>query len=498
MLGCAAGYKYFAKSNLENDFFIAPAITSSMSSSLPAIEERKKAAQTGQSHLFAFWDQLDPQQQQILLNDVVLANCENIGRLYEQSTNQKDDWSALANRAQPPQAIRINDQESPLSEDEAREAGEQALREGKVGTILVAGGQGTRLGFDHPKGMYSIGPVSNASLFQILLEKILAVGKRHGANIPLYIMTSGATHAETEQYLRQQNYFGLAAEDVRLFCQGVMPAVDAATGKILLAEKGRVALNPDGHGGMLAALDRTSCLADFKRRGIEHLFYFQVDNPLVQIGDPFLLGHHILARSEMTTLAVAKRDPLERVGNLVQIDGHTQVIEYSDFPDEVANQKNFDGTLKFWAGSVAIHVFDAAFLDRTSRQANVLPYHVARKKVAFINEHGSRVEPSQPNAVKFERFIFDLLPLAERAIVVEGAAADWFAPVKNPPGDQRDSPDTCRAALLALHREWLSSVGVQIAPQTPIEISPLFALDAAELRQKIKPGTRFDEPTYLR
>ncbi len=276
-----------------------------------------------------------------------------------------------------------------------------------------------------------------------------------------------------------------------------MPAVDAATGKILLAEKGRVALNPDGHGGMLAALERTGCLADFKHRGIEHLFYFQVDNPLVQIGDPFLLGHHILARSEMTTLAVAKRDPLERVGNLVQIDGHTQVIEYSDFPDKVADQKNSDGTLKFWAGSVAIHVFDAAFLDRTAQNADALPYHVARKKVPYINDRGQRIEPAAPNAIKFERFIFDLLPLAQRAIVVEGAAAQWFAPVKNPPGDRRDSPDTCRAALLALHREWLSAAGAQIASHTPVEISPLFALDAAELRRKIKPGTRFAEPTYL-
>src|SRR5262249_37916618 len=157
----------------------------------------------------------------------------------------------------------------------------------------------------------------------------------------------------------------------------------------------------------------------------------------------------------MTTLAISKRDPLERVGNVVRIDGRTQIIEYSDFPSEVAHQRNADGSLRFWAGSIAIHAFDVAFLQRASADAQSLPYHVAQKKVPYTNDAGQRVEPTQPNAVKFERFIFDLLPSADRSVVVEGDPARWFAPVKNPPGQKIDSADTCRAALISLHRQWL-------------------------------------------
>jgi UDP-N-acetylglucosamine/UDP-N-acetylgalactosamine diphosphorylase len=455
------------------------------------------AARFGQEHLLRFWSQLNTQEQQQLARQIHSVDFELINRLSRQ-VGGDSDWAELAARAQPPEAVRLQDSNQPFSVNEARAAGEHALRAGQVGAILVAGGQGTRLGFDHPKGMYPIGPISNASLFQILFEKLVAVGRRFGAPIPLYIMTSDATHGETEDYLERNRYFGLPADEVRLFCQGVMPAVDAATGRILLADKGHVALNPDGHGGMVAALERTGALADIERRGLKHLFYLQVDNPLAQMCDPVFVGYHVLSRSELTTLAVPKPDPQERVGNIVRIDGRTQIIEYSDFPDAVARQTNADGTLRFWAGSIAIHVFDAAFLRRASRDSTALPYHVARKKVAFVNDQGVLVEPTEPNAIKFERFIFDLLPLAERPIVVEGETANWFAPVKNPPGDKRDSPDTCRAALVALHRRWLSATGAMVAPDVPVEISPLFALDASELRSKIKPGATISMPTYFR
>jgi len=440
---------------------------------------------------------LTSRQQEELLGEIILCNCDSIRSLY-QSASEKSDWAELARLAEPPEAFRLDGRESRFSTAQAKAAGEQALRDGKVGAILVAGGQGTRLGFDHPKGMYPIGPVSNATLFQVLFEKVLAVGRRYGMEIPLYVMTSDATHFETEDYLKEQRNFGLPPENVRLFCQGVMPAVDAATGKILLAAKGHVALSPDGHGGMLAALERSGGLADIERRGIEHLFYFQVDNPLAQVCDVILLGYHILFRSEMTTLAIAKREPRERVGNVVAIDGRTQVIEYSDFPDDVASQRNADGALRFWAGSIAIHVFDAQFLRRASASQTSLPFHVARKKVPFIDDRGQLVQPAEPNALKFERFIFDLMPLAKRPLVVEGDPAKVFAPVKNPPGDLCDSVDTCRAALIQLHRQWLQSAGAKVAQNVPVEISPLFALDPDEVRAKIKPGSSIDRPTYFR
>jgi UDP-N-acetylglucosamine/UDP-N-acetylgalactosamine diphosphorylase len=334
-------------------------------------------------------------------------------------------------------------------------------------------------------------------LFQILFEKLAAVGRRYGVAVPVYLMTSYTTHEETADYLQANRNFGLSSENVSLFCQGVMPAVDASTGRILLAKHSEVALSPDGHGGMLAALVRSGGLADIERRGLKHLFYFQVDNPLVEMCDPLFLGHHILAKSEASTLAIAKNDPMERVGNIVQFDGRTQIIEYSDLAAEVAEARNADGSLRFWAGNTAVHTFAVGFLNRVSQDQLQLPFHVALKKVPYVDEQGCSVEPAEPNAFKFEQFIFDLLPAAERAIVVETDARRTFAPVKNPPGAAKDSPDTCRAAMMSLHREWLKAAGAKIDPNVPLEIGPMFALDEKELRTKIDSETVVDRPTYF-
>lgn len=447
-----------------------------------------------QQHLLHFWNELSAAEKLALTQQIASIDFALVDRLY--CGTAKDDWAALARRAEPPEAFRLHG-DNRFSIEEAQKVGEAALRRGEVGAILVAGGQGTRMGFDKPKGMYPIGPVSHATLFQILFEKLRAVRNRYEVSVPLYLMTSDATHAATEEYLTEVRHFGLPADEVKLFCQGVMPAVDAATGRVLLSGKAEIALSPDGHGGMLAALDRSGNLADIHRRGIKYLFYFQVDNPLVEMCDPVFLGYHILARSEMSTLAVAKTEPLERVGNIVQIDGRTRIIEYSDLPDDAASQRNPDGSLRLWAGNTAIHFFDAAFLDRCRGSEEALPFHVARKKVAFIDDDARRIEPAEPNAIKFERFIFDLLPAAERAIVVETDTARTFAPVKNAPGESRDSPDTCRTAMIALYRQWLEAAGAKVAPGTPVEISPLFALDQEDVKAKIKPGVTIDKPTYF-
>ena len=228
-----------------------------------------------------------------------------------------------------------------------------------------------------------------------------------------------------------------------------MPAVDAATGKILLNERWQLALNPDGHGGMLRALAVSGCLDDARQRGIQRLFYGQVDNPLLQICDPLLIGYHVLANSEMTTQVVAKRDPLDRVGNLAIIDGRTQIIEYSDLPETAARRRNPDGTLYFWAGSIAVHVFDGQFLERMAGQTDQLPFHRADKKSAYIDAKGDRIQPHSPNSIKFERFIFDLLPFASNPIAVEGAVEEVFAPVKNAAGASTETIETARAAMVA-------------------------------------------------
>ena len=442
-----------------------------------------------QEQLLAFWDELDGHQRESLAAEIGKIDFELVSRLYQKEI-AADEVRALAERATAVPAFRLDDPENRFSPQEAQRRGVEALRAGEVGVILVAGGEGTRLGFKHPKGMFSIGPVSGDSLFQILVEKIVATSRRYGPRIPLYLMTSPATHDATTGFFERRDRFGLPEEDLRIFCQGTMPAVDAASGKVLLAERHGVALSPDGHGGMLSALAGSGGLDDLRRRGIRHLFYLQVDNPLVEICSPEFVGYHLLSNSEFSTQVVAKQTPLDNVGNVVQVDGRLRVIEYSDLPDNVAQRRAPDGLLSIWAGSIAVHVIDVAFLERKAREADALPFHIAHKAVTHVDSAGRTVEPEEPNAVKFERFIFDLMPSAANAIVVEVDPARNFAPLKNASGDEADTPETVKAQIVAEHTRWFRRAGVEVTHGVAVEISPFFALDAGELAEKIRPGTR--------
>ncbi|MBN1912152.1 MAG: UTP--glucose-1-phosphate uridylyltransferase [Pirellulales bacterium] len=456
----------------------------------------------GQEHVLGFWDELTPTERDALAEEIRQIDFPLLAVLHA-GEHTAMSLKALANRAGPPPAFRLAaPQKNPFSVDEAKQRAAEALRAGQVGVILVAGGQGSRLGFEHPKGMYPIGPVSGNSLFQIHLEKILAASRRYGAAVPLCLMTSPATHDETIAFLDQHDRFGLPESDVTVFCQGTMPAVDAASGKLLLAEPGHLALSPDGHGGTLAALVRSGSLDALVERGIRYLFYLQVDNPLVDICGLEFLGYHLLSRSEMSTQVVAKQSPSDRVGNIVAVDGRLHVIEYSDADKEEAvkellERRGPDGELEIWAGSIAVHVMDVAFLDRMAHTADALPFHLAKKKVSHLDRQGNLIDPSEPNAIKFERFIFDLLPEAQNAIVVEVDPARHFAPLKNAPGSAQDSPEAVQAQLIAEHTSWLRTAGVEIAEGVPVEISPLFALWADDLPAKIPPGTRVTEARFF-
>jgi len=462
------------------------------SGDLPAI-----LRENGQEHLLRFAAQLSAEQYESLARQICGIDFPLVWKLFAQRQEQSN-FRDLALRAAEPAAFRLDVSKNRFSPAEARARGHQALAAGQVGVILVAGGQGTRLGFDHPKGMFPIGPVSGRTLLQIHIEKILATAARHAVRIPLYLMTSPATHEETLRFLAAHNHFGMAAEDLRVFCQGTMPAVDATTGQLLLDAPDRLAVSPNGHGGMLAAFAESGAMADAQVRGIRQLFYFQVDNPLVDIAGAEYIGYHILSDSEMTSQVIAKRDPLEKVGNVVDVDGRLMVIEYSDLPDDVARWANPDGSLAIWAGSIAVHVFDLAFLARAKDRADSLPYHFAHKKVAFIDVDGRRVEPAKANAIKFERFIFDLMPSARNAVVVEVDPLTSFAPLKNASGAAADTPESVKAQMSDLHRQWLRQAGAEVADGITVEISPCFALDADDLRGKVPPGLKIIEPTYLR
>ncbi len=454
--------------------------------------------QYGQAHLLRFWDELDAAGRARLARQIAAIDFDQLRALYG-GQHEAPDWNAVARRSEPPPAIRLADRAGGgrWSPDKARQLGRDALTAGQVGVLLTAGGQGSRLGFAHPKGMYPIGPVSGASLLEIHLEKALAATRRYGAPVPVYLMTSPATHDEQSAFLAEHNRFGLGEDDVVVFCQGTMPAVDAATGKLLLAERDRLFLSPDGHGGTVAALAASGAIDHMARRGIRHLFYLQVDNPLVPICDAEMIGYHLLAESELTSMAVAKQGPRDKVGNFVAHDGHVEVIEYSDFPDDVAERRAADGSLEFWAGSIAVHVFAVDFLQRALTLADALPFHVAHKKVPYVDDAGRRVEPTEPNALKFERFIFDLLPHAANPIAVEYAEEDVFAPLKNAPGPDRDTPEYVQRFLVDLHRRWLAAAGTHVTDGAAVEISPLWALDAEGVAARPDRPATIDEPTYL-
>ncbi len=385
-----------------------------------------------------------------------------------------------------------------------RAKGEELIRGGKVGCFTVAGGQGSRLGYDGPKGCFPTSCVHEKSLFQLFAEGIGATQSKYGVVIPWYIMTSPLNHEATVGFFEEHGYFGLAADQVMFFEQGVMPSLDAKTGEILLSDPIHIATNPDGHGGAFKALDVSGALADMKDRGIEHMSYFQVDNPHAMLVDPVFLGLHAFAEDssgEFSSKMVAKASWDEKVGVFCEVDGATQVIEYSDMTEELSQQTDADGGLAFNAGSIAIHAIGVAFIDKVvTNPEYALPFHRALKKVPHFDlTTGQTVTPDDNNAVKLEKFVFDGIPLASRSIVVETDRIEEFAPVKNATGT--DSIVSSKLIQSERAGRWLESAGVEIprkadgSVDATIELSPTTAvcasdLQGAELPKKIDAGSR--------
>jgi UDP-N-acetylglucosamine/UDP-N-acetylgalactosamine diphosphorylase len=273
----------------------------------------------------------------------------------------------------------------------------------------------------------------------------------------------------------------------------------AFDGKILLADKGVLATSPDGHGGSLKALAQSEALADMKKRGIEYLSYWQVDNPLVYVIDPLFVGLHAMDGAQMSSKALLKSGPLEKVGNFCLVDGKVTVIEYSDLPDEQAHRKNPDGTLVFELGSIGIHIISTSFIDKLNAGGDFgLPFHKAIKKIPHIDAAGNPVNPDKPNGVKLETFVFDALPLAKKSVILQTIRSEEFAPVKNATGV--DSAEVTHQMMIDRAAAWLESAGVKVPrkpdgkPDCVLEMSPAFALFKEDVKDKtakvsiIKPG----------
>lgn len=457
-------------------------------------------AEHHQEHLLAFWQQLSEDEREALL-----------AQIQELDLSAVDDWVESLVKGQPEPSIRHDFEPAtsynaqPHSADQKRkyaqaiELGTERISQGKVAALTVAGGQGTRLGFDGPKGNFPVSPIKNKTLFRIFAETIAAVSQRYGAVCPWYIMTSPLNHEQTLAIFKADNFYGLDPRNVFIFQQGTLPNF-SLDGKILLADKGQISRSPDGHGGCIRALARSGALADMKKRGIEHLTYWQVDNPLVRLFDPLFIGLHALDGAQMSSKAVIKNGPKEKVGNFCLVDGKVTVIEYSDLPDKLAEMRRPDGSLAFQLGSIAIHIIDTAFVERLNTKGHTLPLHRAVKKVPHIDATGRRIEPKQPNGVKLESFIFDAIPLASNSIILDIVRGEEFAPVKNATGE--DSAEATHRMLIERAATWLESAGVKVprkanhSPDCVIEIASSFALSAEDIQAKrdqippIRPGDK--------
>lgn len=441
----------------------------------------QELAAHGQEHVLRFVDELDARGRARLLGQLERLDLPRLQRMIE-AVLASAPVDADAGALEPIPLVELEaGPQAERARQAASEAGQEALARGRVATLLVAGGQGTRLGFDGPKGCFPIGPITKRPLFAYHAQRVLAASRRYGVAVPLYVMTSEANHDATVTFFEEHARFGLDPDQVRFFRQGMLPAIDHH-GKLLLAAKDSLALSPDGHGGSFAALARHGLLDELEQRGADLLFYFQVDNPLAPVLDPVFIGHHLLHGAEMSTKVVAKTDPAEKVGVLGLVDGAPRVIEYSDLDPRLAAARDERGRLRFRAGNIAIHVIARDFARRVAEGRAELPVHRADKKVAHVDASGALVRPSAPNAIKMELFVFDALPLARRVMTQEVARADEFAPVKNAEG--ADSPDTAREALVDQARRWLAHARLEV-PHDVVEIGPLFALDADEFRRNL-------------
>ena len=459
-------------------------------------ETRQRLERTGQPQLLAFWESLDEARRAELLGSIARLPLEHLPAMLAQAAGLAKPSAADIRPVRP--YVR----DHPES-DRYRAIGEDLVRRGKVAAFLVAGGQGTRLGWRGPKGTFPATPVAGKPLFRVFAEQLMAAERRWGVRIPWFVMTSEANHGDTERFFEDNRWFGRPRTDTMLFPQGMVPSV-SLDGRVLLEHAWLPALNPDGHGGALKALRSAGALDHMQASGIEHLSYFQVDNPNVRVIDPLFLGLHVAApdsSAEMSSKSVLKRDVTEKVGVFVKAPRLT-VLEYSDAPREVSEARDASGAITYGEGSIAIHAIGTEFIRKLTDHplGSVLPWHRAIKKVPFVDPAtGTRVDPAEPNAIKLESFVFDALNEAEGPVVLRTDRVEEFAPIKNASGE--DSPATSRSIQSERAVRWLREAGIDVPchangqPDCVVEISPLTASGPEDLRAKppAKPIARGSE-----
>lgn len=454
---------------------------------------KKILTENKQTHVLQFWDSITRDQREQLSTQIKSIDFRLLNRLFSIVNSNNNQTEKLM--LKPVEVISL--EERAKYDSEMLLIGEKQIKEGKVAAFLVAGGQGSRLGFDGPKGIFPITPVKKKTLFQLHAEKILAANHLYNTLIPWYIMTSMGNHNETVYFFKKNNFFGLKEKDVTFFKQEMIASLDKS-GKLLLESKEKIFMNPNGHGGSLKAIWDSGAYLDMKNRGIETIFYFQVDNVLTQICDPTFIGYHLSQKSEMSSKVVRKAYPEEKLGVICSINGKTGVVEYSDLSEKDMFAMDVHGRLKYWAGSIAIHLIELNFVEKMNKEGFKLPYHFAEKNIPYINSTGTLAEKSRKNGYKFETFVFDALQYCNKIVTIEVERADEFSALKNITGV--DSKETAISDLSRMYIKWLKAAGVSIPDLKTIpniEISPLFAHTKSEVIKKKKQLPKFINNLYI-
>ncbi|KAG0152551.1 hypothetical protein CROQUDRAFT_35508 [Cronartium quercuum f. sp. fusiforme G11] len=447
----------------------------------------KKYSDAGQAHVLKFYQTLTEEQKSELLSQLDTIDPNRVNQIFQVSTQAPSgNGPASDEDLEAPPSHSIESTIPPGSEaksTEWKEIGLKAIKAGEVAVLLLAGGQGTRLGSSDPKGCYDIGLPSKKSLFQLQAEKISRLQTLAGGQsiIAWYVMTSGPTRKATEDFFKKASFFGLDEKNVIFFEQGVLPAL-TNDGKMFLETPSRVCVAPDGNGGLYAGLrSATSCsagrsvLEDLAKRGVKYIHAYCVDNCLVKVADPIFLGYCITKKTPCGVKVVVKSRPEESVGVLALRKKRWSVIEYSEMSSAIASSRADNGQLKFKSANIANHFYTLDFLQSIESFESKMAYHVANKKIPHIDLSSKElVKPTKPNGIKLELFIFDVFPFANSLSLLEVARQEEFSPLKNAPGTGSDDPETSRKDLLEQQKRWLIAAGAKYSSEkVEVEISPL-------------------------
>lgn len=464
-----------------------------------ALEARLR--EYGQEHLLDHIDTL-PEQARLRflseLNELDLAEVVGYFKRTTASINEEEERK-LDERMKPiPSALHGAVTRTPLEVMESyEEEGLRAVSEGQVAVLLLAGGQGTRLGVSYPKGMYDVGLPSKKTLYQIQAERLVKLqelGKKmHGKSgaIPWYIMTSEHTKEPTMEFFAKHSYFGLDKNNLVVFEQGMLPCF-TFDGKIILEAPGKMARAPDGNGGLYRALRSQNILEDMERRGVQYIHVYCVDNILVKMADPVFVGYCVSKQADCAAKVVEKAFPTEAVGVVCKVDDVYQVVEYSEITLKTAQKRNSDGRLTFSAGNICNHFFTAQFLKNVVYDYETgMRHHVAKKKIPHCNAQGQTVKPDKPNGIKMEKFVFDVFQFSNTLAVWEVIREDEFSPLKNGEGAEKDTPSTCRHSLFSLHQRYLLHAGGQLVDSEG-ELLPLIPSPACAPKCSENGNTEFN------